>query len=308
MNLDRRSLLASGPALLVLTACRDTAPTEPEDSAKYDLAREIAALERASGGTLGACLLDTANGNVLGHRLDERFGHCSSFKTSLAAMTLAQADAGKLDLSEPMAWEETAMLGNSPFTMRRLGTGATLGELARAVQVNSDNTAANILLQKLGGPAELTRFWRRIGDDTSRLDRLEPDLNNAPAGDPRDTTTPRAMARTLARIATDDVLQPGSRAMLIRWMAETKTGSRRIRAGIPTDWQAADKTGTSLWPGMGSLYVDIAILIPPGSRPLVLAGYFRAAATHQSIQPGAEAVLAKLGRIAAKWFKMYHAA
>ncbi|ANU08800.1 class A beta-lactamase [Paraurantiacibacter namhicola] len=310
MIADRRTVLASGTAMLALAACRDNATADaspPAGRPAFDVAVEIAALEQTSGGTLGACLLDTASGALLGHRLDERFGHCSSFKTSLAAMVLAGADNGTLDLSEQMAWEETAMLGNSPFTMDRLGTGATLAELARAVQVASDNTAANVLLGRLGGPEAVTAFWRELGDETSRLDRTEPQLNNAPAGDPRDTTTPRAMAQTLAKIATGDVLAPESRATLLGWMAETTTGTRRIRAGLPEVWQAANKTGTSLWPGIGSLYVDIAVLTPSGATPLVLTGYFRANETHEGVQPEGEAVLARLGRIAARWHEFHSA-
>ena len=192
----------------------------------------------------------------------------------------------------------------SPFTTRRLEEGASLRELAEFTQKYSDNAAANILLRELGGPAALTAFWRGIGDDVSRLDRIEPALNNVPPTETRDTTTPAAMARTVAKLCFGEVLPEAARASLRQWMIDTPTGANRVRAGLPEDWVAGDKTGTSIWPGMGSLYVDIGFVQPPAKgnvvrAPLTFATYFRARSTHDGIDATAEATLAKIGDVIA---------
>ena len=187
----------------------------------------------------------------------------------------------------------------SPFTTKRLDEGATMLELAEATQKYSDNAAANILLRQLGGPEGLTRFWRDNGDTISRLDRYEPELNNVPVGEVRDTTTPDAMARTVARLAWGNALEDDRRALLRQWMVDTPTGVRRVRAGLPDGWVAGDKTGTSIWPGMQALYVDIGWVQAPGRAPVSFATYFRSDAEQQDMNPKSEAVLAEVGKVLA---------
>jgi beta-lactamase class A len=197
-----------------------------------------------------------------------------------------------------VTWREAELLPVSPFTRERLADGATLRELARATQTTSDNTAANVLLRELGGPAMMTQFWRNIGDDISRLDRTEPALNIVPVTEFRDTTTPAAMARTVAKLVYGDVMPEAARAELKEWMIATETGLNRVRAGLPEGWVAGDKTGTSLAPGIGSIYVDIGFAEgPEGEPPITFAAYFVARETHEDMDPAALATLAQVGRI-----------
>jgi beta-lactamase class A len=78
----------------------------------------------------------------------------------------------------------------------------TIGDLCFAALDMSDNTATNLLIDRIGGPEDVTAFLREIGDPISRLDRREPELNTFAPGDPRDTTTPEAMAATLETMLT----------------------------------------------------------------------------------------------------------
>ena len=250
---------------------------------------------------LGVGVLDTGTGAVWGHNGYARFPHLSSFKLSLAALVLQLDATGGIDADERLRWTESDLLDYAPFAKERLAEGATMRELAEATQKLSDNTAANVLLERLGGPERLTAFWRSLGDEASRLDRTEPALNDVPPGEIMDTTTPAAMARTLGKLLYGDALADAARATLKRWMAETRTGARRVRAGLPPEWPAGDKTGTSLWPGMGSVYVDVGYVEPPGRAPLTFAAYFRAARQHTTADPDAEAVLAEVGRIIARY-------
>lgn len=291
MRPSRRAFVG-GALALGASAC---VPVERTVVGRLDARLRI--FEAAADGTLGVEIFDTSSGRSIGQHETRRFGHCSSFKLSLAAMVLARNASGAIDADKRVTWTERDLLSVSPFTTQRVDEGATLLELAEATQKLSDNAAANILLRELGGPRALTGFWREIGDTVSRLDRTEPALNNVPETEYRDTTTPAAMARTVAKLVYGDIMPFEQRQVLRQWMMQTETGARRVRAGLPEEWVAGDKTGTSIWPGMGSLYVDIGIVEPPDRAPLTFATYFRARTAHETLDPLAEATLAKVADV-----------
>lgn len=293
MKVDRRFFIG-GSLALGASAC-----IPPDQSPMGRLAAELRIIEAASGGTLGVALYNTATGASVGINEDMRFGHASSFKFSLAALLLQRDAAGTIDADKRVTWTEADMLNHAPFTRERIATGATLRELARATQTTSDNPAANILLRQLGGPAGLTAFWRSIGDETSRIDRFEPEMNLVPAAEFRDTTTPAAMARTVAKIIYGDVLPEQERAELKGWMIATETGLKRVRAGLPEGWVAGDKTGTSgLIGGTAYNYIDIGFAEgPKGQPPITFACYLRARQTEDEMLSAPQAALAQVGRI-----------
>ena len=293
MMINRRIFLGSTLALGV-SAC-----IPPDQSPLGRLAAELRIIEAAGDGTLGVEIYNTATRQSVGLNSDRRFGHASSFKFSLAAMVLAMDAAGRIDADRRVTWSKADLMWVSPFTTERLGQGATLRELARATQITSDNAAANVLLRELGGPAALTAFWRSIGDDVSRLDRTEPELNNVPTPEFRDTTTPAAMARTVAKLIYGDVLPDAQRAELNSWMIATETGLTRVRAGLPEGWVAGDKTGSSgLIGGTEYNYIDIGFAEgPKGEGPLTFACYFRARQTEGEMQPIGAETLARVGRV-----------
>ncbi len=296
----RRMAIGSGLALGVTGALSGCLP--PDQSPLGRLQATLRIIESKANGMLGAELFDTGSGLSIGLNENRRFGHCSSFKLSLAAKVLSAHASGEIDGNKIIRWGEDDLMFVSPFTTKRLSEGASMLELAEFTQKYSDNTAANILLRELGGPAALTGFWRSIGDDVSRLDRIEPALNNVPVAEVRDTTTPAAMARTVAKLIYGDALPDAQRAMLRQWMIDTSTGERRVRAGLEEGWIGGDKTGTSIWPGMDSIYVDIgfAEALPKGEEPrapVTFAAYFRARGTHDGMDPASEAVLAQVGKV-----------
>lgn len=293
-TLDRRTALIGGAALL-LPGRLSHARTKSRDTASIG---ELRALEQNANGRLGAYVLDPVRGTSFGWREGERFTQCSSFKMSLAAMLLAKADAGQVDLREILRWSKADMLPASPVTTIHVGEGLSVRDLAKATLVTSDNTAANVLMRRFGGPRQLTAFWRSLGDMTSRLDRYEPELNVTPPGTDLDTTTPAAMAATTAALVHGTVLKADSRAMLRAWMAQVKTGQDRIRSAFPSNWISGDKTGT----GLGRtkhIYVDLAFGAPAGRSPLIVTAYFEPARLAEPVNRDAVAVLAAVGRIAA---------
>lgn len=295
-RLSRRLFLASTAGSLCALR-RDASAGQPAT----DTAAALAALEARAGGRLGVCLLDTGSGRLVGHRLDERFAMCSTFKLPLAALVLRAAEAGRLRLDDAVAITKADLVAYAPVVEPKVGQTLTLAALAEAAQTTSDNAAANLLLARLGGPAGFTAALRGLGDSVTRLDRTEPQLNVVKPGEEHDTTSPRAMAATMARLLTGDVLSAASRERLIGWMVATTTGGKRLRAGLPSSWRAGDKTGTAQAAAMTDKVNDLAITWPPGKAPVVITAYFDSSRRTNATQPADEAALAEVGRIAAAW-------
>ncbi|RST56493.1 class A beta-lactamase [Variovorax sp. MHTC-1] len=259
------------------------------------LSKQLADIEKASGGRLGVGVLDTGNGRRAGHREDERFPLCSTFKFLAAAFVLARVDQRKERLERRVVYGPRDLVTHSPVTEKHAdGTGMTVAQLCEATLTLSDNTAANLLLQSFGGPKGLTAFMRSIGDAKTRLDRFETALNEARPGDLRDTTTPAAMSRSMQKILLGDILTQPSRAQLLQWLDGNKTGDERIRAGLPADWKVGDRTGS----GQNGTTNDIAILRPPGRAPILLSVYL----TETAAAPAARnAALASVAAAVAGW-------
>ncbi|WP_353507287.1 MULTISPECIES: class A beta-lactamase [unclassified Variovorax] len=261
----RHFSLAMGSALAAL-AMGAEAGTPAADSR---IAQALQRIEAESGGRLGVCILDTADGRRIGHRADERFPMCSTFKWLAAALVLQRVDAGRETLERTLPIERAAILPHSPLTEPRVGQRMPLAALCEAAIVQSDNAAANLLLDSFGGPAALTAWLRALGDTMTRLDRTEPTLNEALAGDPRDTTTPGAMLGLLHTLLLGDTLKPPSRERLRDWLVANQTGGLRLRAGLPAGWTVGDKTGA----GAFGTNNDVAIVWPPGRPPLLVTAY-----------------------------------
>jgi beta-lactamase class A len=302
MILRRRDILIGGAALIA-GGCAVQNPLDYSDHS----ALALSALEAKSGGRLGVYIFDTESGNSIGHRIDQRFAMCSTFKLSLAAAVLQMAEKGKAELTTVIPYTKADLVPNSPVTTENLITGGmTLEALAKATQMTSDNTAANLLMRHIGGPAAMTAFWRSLGDTVSRADRYEPEMNFVPAGEVRDTTSPQAIARSMAKFLTTDLLSAPSQEKLLSWMADTKTGTKRIRAGLPQSWRQGDKTGTGSSKHYNSKYNDIAIFWPPGRPPVIVTAFFEADGRYDDMRDADQAVLAEVGRIAAAQAVEWH--
>lgn len=241
-------------------------------SAAYsaDGVAKFAELETETGGRIGVAAIDAGTDKRVEYRPQERFTMCSTFKLLAAAAVLKRVDEGKEKLDRFVRYSEGQLLAYAPVTREHLKEGGmTLDALCAAAIQQSDNTAGNLLLDAIGGPNGWTDFARSLGDNTTRLDRNEPDLNIATPGDDRDTTTPAAMARDLERLFSPGVLSPASQRQLEEWLRANQTGLKMIRAGLPPDWKVGDKTGRS---GTG-IVNDIAIVRSPTGGPVFVAIY-----------------------------------
>jgi beta-lactamase class A len=253
----------------------------------------LAALERRHGGRLGVAILDTGTGRQWGHRAEERFLMCSTFKLLAVAAVLARVDRGTEHLDRRIVFDESVLLAYAPVTREHAGKpGMTLASLCEAAITLSDNTAANLLLSSVGGPGAVTSYVRELGDSITRLDRIEPDLNVGSPGDVRDTTTPHAMVLTMHKLLIGSVLSSDSRSRLLGWLRGCSTGAEKLRAGLPAEWQVGDKTGS----GSHGETNDVAIIWPPGRKPLLVTSYLAASNGDASQR---SAVLAAVGILSA---------
>jgi beta-lactamase class A len=239
-------------------------------SGENDAAARVAAIEKRIGGRIGVAVLDISNSKRINYRANERFPMCSTFKFLAAAAVLKRVDANQDKLDRFVSYNAKDILEYAPVTKEHLKDGGmTLGALCAAAIEQSDNTAGNLLLDAIGGPAGLTSFARALGDNVTRLDRKEPDLNSAIPGDERDTTTPAAICSDMQKLLLGGVLSEALRRQLEDWLQRNETGGLMIRAGVPKNWIVGDKTGR----GSNGATNDIAIMRPPGRAPILLAIY-----------------------------------
>jgi len=253
------------------------------------LSSRINELEQRSGGRLGVAVLDTQDGRRFAWRGDQRLRMCSTFKAPLAAAILRRVDQGRERLDRRIAYGPEVLMGNSPVVEKHLGKGMTVAALCEATITWSDNASANLLLDALEGPAALTRFLRAIGDQTTRCDRREPELNTGADDDPRDTTTPTAIVETWKTLLTTDALSPTSRQQLTAWLVANRTGGKRLRAGLPRGWKVGDKTGNN---GKDTTN-DIAVIWPPGRKPVFISAFHDKGSADDDVR---SAVLADVAR------------
>lgn len=261
----RRSFLI-GTAALTLSLGKSASAKQDRIDAP---AARLAELEKKMGGRLGVSALNTANAHRIDFRADERFPVCSTFKLILAGAILQHSVQDAALLQKTIRYSNSDLVAWSPLTEKHIANGMSIAALCAAALQYSDNTAANLLMKELGGPAAVTAYARGIGNTSFRLDRWETELNSAIPGDPRDTATPASMADSLRVLTLGDALPSSQRTQLNEWMLGNTTGAKRIQAGIPADWKVGDKTGTGAY---GSAN-DIGILWPPGKKPIVLAIY-----------------------------------
>jgi beta-lactamase class A len=291
LMLRRHALAGSLLATPVLAAAGRAEPGR-----HLHAAARLAALERRHPGRICVSILDLASGRRVDHRADERILICSTFKALAAALVLHRVDKGEEKLDRRIRFSEKDLVAYSPAAQKHVGEpGMTVAELCDATMTLSDNAAANLLLASFGGPAALTAFCRQLGDDVTRLDRIETELNTHDhPGDIRDTTTAAAMLENLRRLLFSEVLTPPSRSQLAAWLIANKTGDARLRAGLPKTWLIGDRTGTN-----GDRHGnanDIAVVWPADRPPLIVAAYCEIPGIAADRR---NAVIAEIGRIAA---------
>ncbi|EPZ0455677.1 MULTISPECIES: class A beta-lactamase Bla1 [Bacillus] len=227
--------------------------------------KEFSQLEKKFDARLGVYAINTGTKQTIAYRPNERFAFASTYKALAAGVLLQQNSTMKLD--EVITYTKEDLVDYSPVTEKHVDTGMTLGEIAEAAVRYSDNTAGNILFNKIGGPKGYEKALRQMGDRVTMSDRFETELNEAIPGDIRDTSTAKAIATNLKAFTAGNALPNHKRNILTEWMKGNATGDKLIRAGVPTDWIVADKSGA----GSYGTRNDIAIVWPPNRAPIIIA-------------------------------------
>ncbi|GAA1760260.1 class A beta-lactamase [Streptomonospora arabica] len=243
------------------TPASGSAPSVPRGEYVPDLKR----LEKEHDADVGVYALDTGSGAAVAYNAGERFAYASTHKAFSAGAVLEQTPMDELD--RRITYTEDDLLEWAPITSKHVDEGMELREVIDAAVRYSDNTAANLLFEELGGPEGLQEALHGIGDETTHVDRIEPGLNDYEPGDIRDTSTPKAMTTSLRAYALGDVLPEEKREILVDMLRRNTTGDALIRAGVPEGWTVGDKTGSG---GYGTRN-DIAVVWPPDDDPIVMA-------------------------------------
>lgn len=292
-RIDRRAVLGAALAAGAAPGASAQAPPRPDQIWVDQLART----ERNLGGRIGVSAVQIATGMTIGHREDERFAMASTFKALLACQILHRAENGQDDLDARITFREADLFAHAPVARARLAEGAlTVRDACAAIVEVSDNTAANLLLARIGGPSALTRWLRAHGDAMTRLDRNELALNSNLPGDARDTTTPRAMRDTIRRLLVDEgALTSASREAVLGWMRASQTGLMRLRGGLPPSWttQAGDKTGTGARGSVNDVLVTWTRWLRTGDGPVVITCYVDAPEATLAAAEGAHRDIAR---------------
>ena len=249
-SFSRRSLLAIGGLSAAGLASASLAPApawaaSPMASGDHGgIGRALAELERASSVTIGVTAVRWGSRRAFRYRGDQRFPMCSLFKTLAAASLVRDRGYDETYWRTPIPFTSADVVVDSSI----LGTGeiseATPEELADAALRFSDNTAGNLLLREIGGPAgdhPVRRIARRDRDTDSTAG--SPTLNEALPGDVRDTTTPDDIAGCMQRSSSTTRRVCWPRHALREWMLRNTTSNARMRAGLTPPFELADKTG-----------------------------------------------------------------
>ncbi|MCI2418040.1 class A beta-lactamase [Saccharopolyspora sp. K220] len=270
-RVGRRAVLGALLAAPLLAGCGSAGVSAAPGSAPQEPGRQhepvFADLERRYDVRLGLSARNVRTGRALEHRADERFAICSTFKTYAAAALLRAHPLATGYFAKVIRYTSEDLVENSPITETNVATGMTVADLCYAAITHSDNTAGNLLLAELGGPAAIAPFARSIGDGSTRLDRWETELNSAIPGDERDTTTPAGIAAGYQALVLGDALGQPERDQLTNWLIANTTGNERIRAGLPPSWRTGDKTGTGSYGAAN----DIAVTWTDHGDPIVIA-------------------------------------
>jgi len=262
--MNRRTFLLAA-TLPALAAC--STPSDP--LSRSTAQQQLAQLEQQYQGRIGVFAVNTGSNQQLHYRSDERFAVCSTFKLLLVSAILKQSVTAPELMQTIISYTEEAIQKSSYAPITEQYRSMTVSDLCGAALQYSDNAAANLLMQLVGGPQSVTAYAKSVGNQTFRLDRWEPELNTAVPGDQRDTGTPSAMGYSLQQLALGNALPETQRVQLLDWLRGNTTGAERIKAGVPPDWVVGDKTGTGAY-GVAN---DLAVLWPPQGAPRIISIY-----------------------------------
>jgi beta-lactamase class A len=337
-TLGRRELLIGG-AGLALAACSKNQPLTASRTPRLDTKRLIAEVDalaaRAAPGVLGFGLMNLESGEFWDRLGDRHFPMMSVFKLPLGCAALAEVEAGRLSFAETITIEgEDLSPPLSPIADAwPARTAYTVGELFIAALSESDNTAADVLMKRIGGPGVVSGWLQAKNIEEVRVDRYERQLGSDALGmasfrpawkgyaafnaamatvppakrhaaalaymaDPRDSATPRGMLGMLRKLDQGELISPASTRRLLQTLQQTPRGIDRIKAGLPKGAVFAHKPGTSnIDQGLSAAFNDVGIFTLPDRRSYAIAAFLTGSTASETDRA---ALFADLGRTAVR--------
>ena len=335
-TLDRRALLAAAPAAL-LAACEPKMPITASTTPKIDLAGLTNAVVEltadAKPGILGVGLLNLESGEAFVYHGERRFPMQSVFKLPLAAAVLSEIDARRLTLDERIFLSEAQLSPQlSPIAAAWPGRkDYAVSELLEAMVVGSDNTAADVLMKRIGGPGAVSAWLVAKACPEIRVDRYERELQTEMYGlgsfrpawrdptafdaafqkvpadrrlaatrdymaDPRDTASPRGMLEFLQKLDRLELISPASTRMLLAMMRRTTRGADRLKAGLPKDALLAHRPGTSgVDQGLSAAHNDVGLFTLADRRTYAIAVFLSGCTADEATR---DRIIAQVARAA----------
>ncbi len=236
-------------------------------------------------GEVGIAVLNATTKKQFLVNADKPFPMQSVCKMPLSIAVLRLADQGKLKITDKITVRKTDLVPlHSPIKNAIKGsqTDFTIRELMTRAICDSDNTACDILIAKVGGAKKVTEILKEAGIESVRIDRpeavLQPESSDIKKflTDPRDTSTPNAMVALLQKLYSGDLLSKESRAVVLEDMFNCKTGTNRLSAGLPPKWKIAHKTGTGRdIKGQNTATNDVGIIVGPKGQVFYIAVFVK---------------------------------
>ena len=209
--------------ILAIIFCQKICAAQSENFSK---------LEEKYNSVIGVYAVDTETKRTIEYNADLRFAYCSTHKVFTVAELLRRKSLN--ELQQIKYYKDEDILSYAPITKNHVADGMTWAEICQAALKVSDNTAANLILEEIGGVKNFRKSLRRIGDKITFPARNEPELNFFALDDILDTSTPRQMALDLQKYILGDLLCKDKKNLLI----DCRNFSAESQTDYPCDYDA----------------------------------------------------------------------
>ena len=240
-------------SLFALVAQPAVAATSPS---LVGLEQQLSSLVASKSADVGIAALDLNTGEMVSMKGDTPFPMASTVKVAIAALYLSQVDHGQKTLDDTIK-------------------GVPVRTWMNKMLIHSDNRAADVLFNDVGGPAAVHHWLVANGVKGVRVDRTIAQLlaDKRDLWDRRDSSTPTAMVDLLRRIYKAELISPASRDYLLSVMAKCQTGRNRMKWLLPTGTAVEHKTGT-----LNGLADDAGFITMPDGHRIAVAIFTRGGA------------------------------
>ena len=304
------TLAAQEKTAPVQTTAVSPAQSQPAAVHLDRLKLQIERLIAREDGVVGVAVKHLESGQGLAVNGDVPFPMASTFKVPVLVELMYQVMEGRFSLDDEISLQPSDQHVGSGLLAKLEAPGVKLSilNMAHLMMMISDNSAADILLERVGA-ANINARLKAVGIDGLTVNRscqnliadlraLYKDAETSEemraaivkfSDDPRDQATPLAMNSLLEKIFKKEILDPASCDLIIEIMLKCETGGQRIPGDLPRDTKLAHKTGT-----IAGTYDDCGIIYLPDGAGSVAVTVFTKNFVDDT--KDVEAVIAKIAK------------